>query len=230
MAKFLRDFGIYDRTDNSRDLKTRQRLSMESRCILANFERHLSKYDNLQGIKKLNVEIVKNGLQAKPVILLGCLQIQISFNLKSYFNAENLDKKKMILEMLWQGILIAVKTFKWDISPFQDAKDAVIDSNYTYHWTWKRPKLNPSKQYKAEIFCEHEIDYFRISLVIRTDTGDIIRNIHLIDEKPSEFIFVKYFGILEWKSENEISFVSRDKTIVWTYNIDKNTLDKKTSK
>lgn len=227
MAKYLKEFALYDETDTSRDLKTQQRLTNESRCILANFEKQFSKYQNNQNAWKIGIDVVKSKTQQKPIVVGGCVEAQIIFDLEHYFNAENLDKKKMILEMLWEGIVLTVKTFKWDILPFQNAKDAVLRTNYMYHWIWKKPKLNPSKRYKAEIFCEHEIDFFRISLVAKDKNDNILKTIHLIDEEPNEFIFAKYFGSFDWISENEISFSSKDGSISWVYNINKDFLSQK---
>ena len=228
MAKYLKEFDLYDETDPTRDLKVQQRLTTESRCVLANFEKQFSKfkYRNSQNAWKIGVNVVKSITRQNPIVIGGCIEVQIVFDLEHYFDAKNFDKKKMILEMLWNGILVSVEAFKWGISPFEDAKKAVIESNYTYHWSWKKPKPSPSKHYKAEIFCEHEIECFGIYLVIRGPNNSILKKIHLIDEEPSEFVFAKYFGSLEWISDDSVVFASKDESIGWTYNTKKDFLKK----
>ena len=217
MAKYLKEFDIYDVTGGIHN----PMLNNQSRCVVGLFEKKFGKLETTHKIRKINIILTNEFKGLELMCGDGTADIQMIYDVTNYYSSDNETKKKLILDIIRKGYERVVKLLKLPRDNFDKAYTAVQEANFLNSWTWGKPKSNPTKSYYAKIFCKHELERFSIYLIILDSSKKETKKIKLIDEVPNEFIFAKYFGSLEWISDDTVSFTSKDESIVWTYNTKK---------
>ncbi|WBW95929.1 hypothetical protein [Oceanirhabdus sp. W0125-5] len=212
----LREFDLD--IPNIGDKNKRVKFRDEIRCIASMYERYFSKFKT-KNCWKILIECVDMVTNEKVRDLLGAYTIQVKFNIDEYFKLSNTQKKKIVLECLKEGIDKVCDEMKWEKSPFEEAYNKIIENNYENNWTWKKPVRNPTKEYKAEVFCEHHVDVFNISIIIKNYKGEELIRKMVKDERPNEFSYVWHFGELKWISDNEVVLINQDGNERWSVKI-----------
>lgn len=197
----IKDFGL-DMPELQKELKVAFR--NETRCVLSLFERFLGKYKT-KDCWRIWVNCVNEISDNRILNLLGVYNVQIVVDTDTYFKMSAIDKKKAILNYLWQGILQVVNDQDWELDIFNAAYSKVIELNFSNEWVWKKKAISPNKEYKAIIFCIHEIYLFEARLRILDKKSNIVYDNTLFTDTPDEFIFSNYFGEFKWESNNVIT-------------------------
>ncbi|MDF2066557.1 hypothetical protein [Bacillus sp. Cr_A10] len=182
------------------------------RCIARLYTDLLGKFKT-EETKKINIFCVTDldKLNSVPKIALGFTDVYVFIDLESYWKLSNIEKKKVILEKINEGILQVANHFSWDTSIFSRVSKEVIDRNYVNEYSLKQ-KASPDRKHKAEIFCQHDIDFITISMIIRErKSNEIIKNELLFKDRPHEFSFVQKLGDLKWISNSEITLTHKYK-------------------
>jgi hypothetical protein len=200
---YLKEFDL-----DAPDIPERHCFRLQTRCITALYERGFKKFKS-NGFWKILVEITQERPRRNIQNALGVMLVQIEKDLASFFVKSNLEKKKLALEFLQEGVLKACEIVALGREPFIAAYQSVVEAGYVNEWTWKKKKSSPSRNLKAEIHWVHDVENIRIFLAIRNRAGAVIRDELLVEESPSEFMFAHYFGSLDWKSENEVVFTGK---------------------
>lgn len=99
---------------------------------------------------------------------------------------------------------------------FDIAYDNIIKQGYINNWTWKKPVKSPTKEYVAEVYCEHKLNSFDISIIVKGNNNQEIKRVKLISEYPHELAYEIHLGELKWISSNEVSLVNKLKTNQWS--------------
>jgi len=76
--------------------------------------------------------------------------------------------------LLQDGICRLFKEKQWDEIPFITAYDYVLNNKYQNQWVWKKPISNPSRKFKAEVFCVHDVDVFSMYVRVYNKSGDLV--------------------------------------------------------
>lgn len=182
------------------------------RCIARLYTDLLGKFKT-EETKKLNIYCVTDldKLNSVTKTALGFTDVYVFIALESYWKLSNIEKKKVILEKINEGILQVANHYSWDISILNRVSKEVIDRNYVNEYSLKQ-KASPDRKHKAEIFCQHDIDFITISMIIRErKSNEIIKNELLFKDRPNEFSFVQKLGDLKWISNSEITLTHKYK-------------------
>lgn len=182
------------------------------RCIARLYTDLLGKFKT-EETKKLNIYCVTDldKLNSVTKTALGFTDVYVFIPLESYWKLSNIEKKKVILEKINEGILQVANHYSWDISILNRVSKEVIDRNYVNEYSLKQ-KASPDRKHKAEIFCQHDIDFITISMIIRErKSNEIIKNELLFKDRPNEFSFVQKLGDLKWISNSEITLTHKYK-------------------
>ena len=191
----------------------------QTRCIASLYASCLGRYKN-DKCWRILVKCTKEITRNEYLDLLGVYEIQIQRNAYEFFDLSEIDKKKYALEVLKEGVDKVIEQKGWDSEPFEKAYHGVIDANYINNWTWRKKATSPSKQYKAEVFCEHEIEAFHINLVIRNKKKEAVKRKRIITSRPTEFAFAQYFGRLAWESDNRVVLYDKFERNSWVLSLD----------
>ncbi|TFB12913.1 hypothetical protein E3U55_16920 [Filobacillus milosensis] len=183
----------------------------EIRCVTSLFEQNFQKYKSSDSWKVMvNCRTIAENNEVKCVG--GVTEVSVDFDIDNYFSLINIEKKKLILSTLKNGIDIIVDNNGWDPSLFDEAYQKVIDCNYENHWVWQKPKKSPDRKHNAQVYCEHDIDKFTAHFIIKDNTGEVIKAEKIIEECPNEWYFHSYFGQLKWITSKEVALINKDGT------------------
>jgi hypothetical protein len=181
----------------------------EIRCIADLYLHHLGKFQTNE-TKKVMINCVER-ISSEEVKSTsdGFTDVEVEFDYSAYEKLDNEDKKKLILEKLYEGVLKVAEVFKWDMPILNRTYQSVIESNYKNEYIWKQ-KTSPSKKYTAEIFCQHEIDKYVVTMIIKKKhTNELVKNEILFIERPHELAFVQHLGNLKWISNTEVILLNK---------------------
>ena len=64
-----------------------------------------------------------------------------------------------------------------------------------------------NKRIQCYIFCEHRLDLFNISIIIKNKKDEEIKREVVISTKPDELIYNIHLGQLKWVSDNTVSLI-----------------------
>ncbi|QFG00321.1 hypothetical protein PB01_16720 [Psychrobacillus glaciei] len=207
-----------DKEDYEKNWKQQRReFRDEIRCVASLFECHFEKFKT-EKCWKLLVECVERIVDERVIGEDICI-VQVELNIERYFQLSNIEKKKLILKLLKNGIEKIIDEKGWNKQLFESAYQQVIDCNYINERIWKQPKKSPNRKHIAEVFCEHDIDKFEISIIVKNNEGEVVKREKLITERPNEWAFTKHFGKLKWISSNEVTLVNKNESKQWIVQI-----------
>lgn len=199
----IRQFDLYAREEPDRWMSSR--FAYQHRAVLALFERHLTPPRESGKMWKISVEIVPSTQESQFRVLMGNIHTQVEGDPTAFFELNADEKKRQTLEWLFQGIEIVTKAYGWDIKPYADARESVLNLNFENHWIWrKRAWWRNGRRLAAEVFVEHEIEEIRIYIQLRNRSKEILERVLVVTDMPDEFVFDKYFGALQWIDDTTV--------------------------
>lgn len=191
----------------------------EVRCIAELYLHHLGKFQT-QETKKVTINCVEGIHNDEILNCDGFTEVDVGFDFRTYIECGKEEKKKFILEKLYEGVLKVGEAYKWEMSTLKQAYRSVVEGNYKNEYVWKQ-KISPSRKYTAEIFCQHEIDKYAVTMNIKArNTEEFVKSELLIVERPNEFVFVKHLGDLKWISNTDVILSNKNKTKQWLVSMD----------
>ena len=203
--------------DYEQNWKEKRRLfSNEVRCIASFYERVFGKLKTSIRCWKVLVECVEEITNSKPRLVGGVYEVEVQLNIDKYFSLTDYEKKKCILDMLFEGINKIIAVENWDKTLFQSAHDYIVRSNYINEWIWKRPLTSPTRAYKAEVICKHEVSGFIAYIVIRDRKSQEIKREMIFQTIPNEWVYHTYLGNLYWNSETEVVLKNKSGDENWS--------------
>ena len=202
----LREFAL-ELVDESREARVDFR--NQTRCVSALYERTFAGLTTEETWKVL-VECVPFLAQRERVENpFGVAVVRVAFDWDAFAEASSHQKKELALEALQEGVLAVCAEWGWPTGPFEEAERRVRELRFVNRGIWKKPKSSPNRRLRAEIEYEYELDRFTITMVIRGRDGTEVKRELLVEETPSEFVFDKHLGKLEWLSNSEVVLVPK---------------------
>ncbi len=201
----LREFD-FDAPDLPRH--TRSNFKYQVRTVCALFTRCFEKGFITSKYWKILINLLPDSrdIEIQADANTGIIEVGIKYDTAKFLESAEVDKKRIILELLIVGSEAICAKFNWSEKPFINAYHCVKGLNYNNEWVWKSKK-SPQGKLRAEIFCVHEVSRFRIFLNIKDKKGFLITQFHLLDQEPDEHIFKNRLGKLEWLSNNYIQLI-----------------------
>ena len=215
----IRRLGLY--IENEKDRWVRHRFDNETRSVIALFERHLEPPCDSGKLVKVNTRIMSHVQRPEPSDAVGVVEVQIEGDHSGFFELAYEEKKQQTLEWLFRGIEIVTKFYGWDIKPYEDAREAVLNLNFENHWTWpKRAWWRNDRRLVAEVFVEHDIEEVRLYIQLRKRSGDVLQRTLVVTDMPHEFVFNRYFGLLRWIDDVAVQLLPKFGEGSWSVKFD----------
>jgi len=181
-----------------------------TRCVTALYERCFPALD-VTGAWKILVECVAEVRRREVLNLLGVLAVEVVFDEPSFQRANSVGRKQIALDVLHSGVLRVAELRGWPMAAFETARRGVIEAAYVNEWEWpKRPVRSPNRKRRAVLHCVHESDRFRAWLVVEQGKNEEVVRELVVEELPSEFLFVPKLGKLTWVSDDRLVLVGRN--------------------
>jgi len=164
---------------------------------------------------KVLVQCVTKKTRTEPITALGVTTVQAAFDFARYENLKDSHaQRRAFADALFRGTISAAKVKGWPREPFEQAARQILDLKLINQWWWKKPKWNPRRTLRGQLWCEHTVDSFRGYLVIKDKSETEVLRKKIIDTLPSEFVFAKLFGVARWSNSNTFTLLSKSKTEV----------------
>lgn len=200
----------------------RIKFNNECRCVAAMAERYFKEYRYKTPFSwKLMVSCyseldnVKNKFVKSEVY-----EANMRFDIDRYFTSTANDKKLMIFEVLKEGVLEIVKEEGWISEPFKEVFSKMEDEQLKNIYQLGKFSYNSKRHLNAAIVCEHEINEFKMFIIIRDSSGREIAKKLVINEVPNEWSFHKHLGKLQWLSDHEVALINKKGIVVNTLQVD----------
>lgn len=199
----LREFDL-----DAPESQDRTRFREQTRCVSELLEHCFGRFET-SDCWKLLVEVVPTVTKTEVRNLLGAYTIQVQGDPRQFLELQPGDKKRSALVHLMEGAKAVCAELEWDLTPFTDAAAKVEEAGFVNTWTWRKPKASPDRKHVAEVLCEHEIDVFCITIIIKDRGGEEVHRECVVEERPNEFLYDKYLGSLKWLSPREVALVGK---------------------
>jgi hypothetical protein len=151
----LREFDL----DLPGDVDHRHEFRLQTRCITRLYERCFPGL-TVDKAWKVLVECVERVDQRGTRDLLGVFVAQVPFDWKAWQTAAPLERRKVALASLQEGVRSVVAEKRWPVVPFEQAFEGVIARGYVNE-SRTAPKASPDRRHKACVFCVHDMDRFQ---------------------------------------------------------------------
>jgi hypothetical protein len=193
----------------------------ETRCIAEFYLRLLGKFETKE-TKKITINCVQRLRTNEVDTRAGFTEVEVEFSYDKYLNSNSLEKKKMILDKLFEGIGKIASVYGWDMSILEQVYLSIKENNYDNEYVWRK-KASPSRKYIAEIVCQHNLDKYVIKMnIIDTKTSTLVKSELLKTETPHPILYISHLGNLKWESNNEAMLISRHSKKQWRVYVDTN--------
>ncbi|MBB5356242.1 hypothetical protein HNR43_002222 [Anoxybacillus mongoliensis] len=184
----------------------------ETRCITSLYTRLLPEI-HTDGEKGVIIQCVPDlsrlsekemGIEMVP----DFITVYVEMDYNQYFSLmDNLEKKKMTLELVQQGVEKLADERGWDKQIFRDIYNKIKELNYKNTFVYKE-KSSPNRKYICSIVCEHEVSHVDICLEIKRRNGNkVLRKERLVRvDRPHESFYWRYLGELTWTLNHKVTF------------------------
>jgi hypothetical protein len=190
----------------------------QTRNILSLFTKFFTKYKTSDS-RIVVLHFVKKVTDSRLLCCDGICEFQVQYDYDGFFKLSEYDKKRETLKLLKMGLDSIIEEKKWDRSVFDEAYNKVIEVEYVNEWYWKKAIKSPTKDYNAIVFCEHKVDSFDISIIIKNNKGEEIKKKEVLSLIPHELVFNNYLGELKWISDNAVSLINEFGTKQWSVKV-----------
>lgn len=184
------------------------------RCIASLYTYLLGRFPN-ERTKKVMINCMEHPNDEVHTTPDGFTEVSVKLDIDSYFSLSTYEKKRLILVKINEGIVKAANEYSWDKEIFKQITTEIHLRNFANDYVWKQ-KNSPNRKFKAEVFCEHDIDFFTATLSIKDNkSGDLVRTKKVLHERPHELIFAQYLGDLRWNSDRSVELYHHGKKTKW---------------
>jgi hypothetical protein len=184
------------------------------RCIASLYLFLLGRFPNERS-KKIMINCVESPGEGVQTTTDGFTEVSVKVDIDSYFPLSNFDKKRLILEKFNEGMIKVANEYSWDHGVFNSVTAEIKDRNYVNKYVWAQ-KSSSDRKYKAEVFCEHDIEFFTATLIIiDKKSGQVVKTKKVLQERPHELIFTQYLGDLKWVSDRTVVMTHRGRKTKW---------------
>lgn len=156
---------------------------------------------------KLLFECYEESEEDEIVKLLGVYVVRTKFCLEKFWEGDNFNKKKMIIETILKKINEIKKNITFDLENVNMACEKIITLGYVNEWVWGKP-LKLGKKYVC-IEMKHEVQEMYIYMVFFYAKGEIINKILLAHAVPDEWNYYEYLGKLVKISDNSAALITK---------------------
>lgn len=197
----------------------RREFALQTRCITAFFERLFSHNINNTNCQKILVECVPQVSEKFVVNFTGINTVQVECDYNLFLRQDNLNKKKLTLELLMTGIKQIASLKKWDMEPFELTYAKILDAKYKNEWVWKRFARSPDRSAVANVLLQHEVTEIDIYIVVSDNNGVETFRERIISELPDEYAYSGHLGEIKWTSNRKIILINKNKDKEWLVSI-----------
>ncbi|WP_316838277.1 hypothetical protein [Pedobacter nutrimenti] len=133
-----------------------------------------------------------------------CKGVNLDLNFEKYFSYNNYHRKEILLKMIHSGMMIIANKEGWEVNQLLDTVNLCVKAKLEYKFlVQNKLKSSPNRQYKFGLWCEWDIDEFKVFWILLDKSGKEIRRELFIQDSPSFGEFIYYVGF-KWVDNNTV--------------------------
>ena len=181
-------------------------------CVSELFWSFLKQY-KVKNVKKC-VIILTDDYQRKlnvPESFGAIRSVKIEFEFSRYFESNDYDRRKKLLEVIFEGMRQIALREGWELIHLEEAYKSCIKNDIKYHFFLKNKfKSSLDRKNKIGIWCEWDIDTFKLFWVLFDKNNvELYRENFFYSSEPSQGEFAYY---LNWHwVDNQTVLVKNEK-------------------
>ncbi len=198
---------VYIRSNVVND--TQKQLNDEAHVVSTAFTSHLEIFKTSK-IWRFTVSITdKPELDGYIEDLKEVLTIYMLFDYSAYWSLDGLERKKVLLNTLYNGILILSERAGIEKSYFDNAYIKSIENGIKLATYWGEPSNSVNEKLEARIWLEFDLEVSKIEAHVKEiSSGNTIKEL-LIEPKRRYSFFDKYLGKVYWETDKEFCLCSK---------------------
>jgi hypothetical protein len=174
----------------------------------------LKKYDSGEFCKiiiEIGEQVEENGIDR----MLNVVAVKKQFDFEKYHRSNIYERKKMVLDVLQEGVLTLAEIDSLDRKPLLVAYDCCMQKGLEYKYLLKdKYYLSPNRKLYAGVWCNWNIDKFEAYVIIFDKNKKEIERIKLME---SPYWDLEPMGNAGWdKKTGEFYLFSKDHSHKWT--------------
>lgn len=179
--------------------------SLQTRCITKLFERLFVKDFNTVDCRHINFFCGSYEKFQVAEYVDGFYDVEIPYDINAFFYLSDQAKKEEIYILLKKSLAYMISEKSWDKEPFVKTFDLMKELDLKNESFWGKPKWNPTKTLKAQVYWVHGLYNFTIYLEVKNKQNELVLREKMTSLLPDDLIYSDYLGKLMWESNSIVT-------------------------
>ena len=179
--------------------KVVRHFTLMTQCMASMISRLIPKITT-KDFRKIIIECVDTPHRNKISSVLGVLSVEVPCDTLVFWKLDAIDKKKYALGKIREALKAIAQNNYLDVSEIEKACDRAEELNYVNEWYWKKPLKRKNMSVQVKVL--HEVECVTLSMVFTDSATNSSKEVFLVSDLPSEWVYSRYFGKLEWVSDD----------------------------
>jgi len=149
-------------------------------------------------------------------------EVNLEIDFEKYFSYSNYERKKVLLRLVHSGMMSIASKETWEVDSLLDVFNLCVKADLNYKFlVQNKLKASPNRKYKLGLWCEWDIDEFKVFWLLMDRNNKEIKRGLFINESPSGGEFIYYVNF-KWVS-NDVIVINdeyRAEKRIWEIKID----------
>ncbi len=183
----------------------------------------------MKGLSKIRIEFTSRPnvlLIAEPVKMFPFVLMDKTFDFAHYNSLSNYDRRKMVIETLYESLKLICEKLDYDLAPFTAAYEKVKELNYENRFIWNKLTLSPNKKYKSGIQIEVNEEVADISTVYYdSKTMQLYKQVNILNTIPH---YMYIYGLINkglWVDSETYTVTNKSQEVQFITSLKKDTVD-----
>ncbi len=138
-----------------------------------------------------------------PIEISKICHIYKTFDFENYFAQNKLERRKIILETMYESIKDMCQKLNYDLEPFTIAYEKVKDLDYINKFVYKKLTFSRNRKNKAGIEIETNEDAATISVLFTDRNEKPMQKVEILKTLPHDMFIYRAIHKGKWISPNE---------------------------
>jgi len=209
--------------------ENRKQFNLDCNVVSHSFDRCLNL--QIKGLVKIRIDLTsKNDIMriSGPVEGISVAIIVKSFDFNLYDSLSKYERRKLLLETLYEAIQLMCKELKYNLAPFTATYEKVKELNYENKFVFNKLAPSPNRKYKAGIQIEVNETVADISTVyFDSKTMQPIKQVKIMNTIPHYMYIYEFMGKGAWTDNETYTVTSRRNQVQFVTSLRSDVVDMK---
>lgn len=197
------------------ELPYAKEFNFSTHCITGLFLQYLGEFDSGE-YRKIDIITTVEDFQEEDRIsrIDNVIQVQSTFDFESYFSADILERKTILIDCLYDNLIYLSKVYGWSASQINKSyKNIKNAEDLELYVAASKPLSSPNRKLKAQLVYHHTMEKITLFAWITNKEGEHLYQVELVTTKPHEWFIAPYLGKLKWLSNNSLQLIPKAQSL-----------------